>query len=441
MAVATTQLNDKDVTRLIMKYERIEADLRAGEEFSQAIFNAAQTGLVVINIKLKQIMDVNATTTMILGYEKDELVGALTSDFYPPDIDAIRTALFRDGFVRSVETTLKHKDGHEIPIILSITIINKIEEPIAALSFLDITERKEAEKALLESHKNLEQANQELKTSKDQMVQSEKLASIGQLAAGVAHEINNPVGFVSSNLTTIANYADTMNSLLKLYGALEQVDPADTEQREALLKDIRRIKEDEDLEFILGDLENVLNESMEGVHRVSEIVQNLKSFAREDSTERGLHNINDGIEAMIKMVWNELKYNCEVVRNYGEIPLIQCHPGQINQVIMNILVNASHAMPKGGGTITVGTMVTGDEMEISIADTGMGIPKEVRNRIFDPFFTTKDVGKGTGLGLAISHGIIMDHGGHIQVDSEVGKGTTFRIYLPLNDSPDHNLIG
>ncbi len=440
MVGTSTTLNEKDMTRLIENMQRVEADLREGEEFSQAIFNAAQTGLVVVNYQLQQIMDVNHTAATILGYEKDDLIGELTSVFARTGCHDIRNELEENGTILDIETYLTHQDGHKIPVILSLTKVHNSGGTIAVMSFLDISVRKEAEEKLRKSHQELKQANEQLKRHKDQIVQSEKLASIGQLAAGVAHEINNPVGFVTSNLGTISEYADTMSSILKLYNQLEQTDPENAEKRSELVLEIKGIKEDEDLEFILDDLENVLTESMEGVHRVAEIVQNLKSFAREDSTERRSHNINDGIEAMIKMVWNELKYTCEIERDFGEMPLIQCHPGQINQVIMNMLVNASHAMPDGG-TITVASRVVGKEAEISISDTGTGIPQEIINRIFDPFFTTKDVGKGTGLGLAISHGIIQDHGGHIDVQSEVGQGTTFRIYLPLGSTTQEDLIG
>jgi len=271
-------------------------------------------------------------------------------------------------------------------------------------------------------------AREKLKAHKDQIVQSEKMASIGQLAAGVAHEINNPVGYVTSNLGTVTEYAATMRKLLQMYGELEGADESAAAELRSSINDLR---EEEDLEFILGDLDNLLGESMEGVKRVTEIVQNLKSFAREDSGEKRPYDVNDGVEAMIKMVWNELKYLCQIERDLGEVPVLHCQAGQVNQVIMNMLVNASHAMPEEGGTVTISTRQVGDEVEIAIADDGCGIPPDIVSRIFDPFFTTKDVGKGTGLGLAISHGIITDHGGRIEVDSKPGAGTTFHIFLPV----------
>ncbi len=441
MTTTKETLSAEQSNRMIEKLKRVESDLREGQEFSQAMFDAAQTGLVIINTKLKQIMEANTIAGQVLGVDKDDLIGALVTDFMPPDFKALRNALFTSGSIRDVETNLTCVDGHKVPVILSVTFMGPRDRNLALLSFLDITARKETERKLLQSREDLKRANEELRIHKDQIVQSEKLASIGQLAAGVAHEINNPVGFVTSNLGTIEEYITTMGSLLKLYGEWEQTGPEDTQKRESIRNEIRTIKEEEDLEFILDDLKNVLDESMEGVKRVAEIVQNLKSFARQDSLERKPHDINEGIEAMIKMVWNELKYTCEVEREYGDVPVIRCHPGQINQVIMNMLVNASHAMAPDGGTITVSTGVVGNELEIKIADTGRGIPEEIRNRIFDPFFTTKDVGKGTGLGLSISHGIIQDHGGRIELDSEIGKGTTFRIYLPLAGQENEETLG
>ncbi|PIV80530.1 hypothetical protein COW53_09205 [bacterium CG17_big_fil_post_rev_8_21_14_2_50_64_8] len=431
-----TDIETLETKRMVERLQRVESDLREGEAFQQAIFNAAHTGLIIVDFQHQQIMDANTTAAAVLGYDPDDLIGRLLGPITPTDCDGIRQKMLEDGEVRDVETTLTHQDGHAIPVILSLTRVERGQGHFAVMSFLDISLRKAAEKELRQSHERLAKANEELKKHKDQIVQSEKLASIGQLAAGVAHEINNPVGFVTSNLGTLTEYMETIGKVLELYTELGQLPPEDDTGRAELVTRITEIKEEEDLDFILDDVANVLKESQDGVKRVTEIVQNLKSFAREDSQERRPHNINDGIEAMIKMVWNELKYHCEVERDFGEVPVIRCHPGQINQVIMNMLVNASHAMPEEGGSITVSTRTRGEEIEISIADTGTGISPDIRNRIFDPFFTTKDVGKGTGLGLAISHGIIEDHGGRIELESELGQGSTFHIYLPLTGTGD-----
>lgn len=431
----------EDQSGLIARLKRTETDLREGAAFSQAIFDAAQTGLLVIDTDLHQIMEANRAAGEILGYPVEDLIGEIVTAILPVACQEERAAVGAGAEIHNQESELIHRDGHPVAVIRSLNRAAPDKPNLVVFSFLDITARKVAESRLQEANQRLAQANEQLKKHKDQIVQSEKLASIGQLAAGVAHEINNPVGFVTSNLGTIKEYAGVLSSLLDLYSRLAELDPADVQGRADLSRRIADIKEKEDIAYITSDLDNVLDESMDGVRRVAEIVQNLKSFARDDSKTRRSHDVNEGIEAMIKMVWNQLKYTCKVERRYGEIPKIQCHPGAINQVIMNILVNASQAMPATGGTITVGTAVVDGELEIAITDTGAGIPPENLTRIFDPFFTTKEVGKGTGLGLSISHGIIQDHGGRITVASEVGKGTTFRIYLPLAGAPGEEIIG
>ncbi len=406
-----------------------------------AIFEAAQTGLIILDSNSRQIMDVNPMAAKTLGYTVDDLLGEQIHTCMPEESQKTCPFHNSDSHSQSGTLSLKKPDGEIVPVMFSTTFLQDDFSNLMVFSFLDVSERINAENELREGRDRLQEANAQLKEHKDRIVQSEKLASIGQLAAGVAHEINNPVGYVTSNLGTISEYVDTMKTVIGLYRELLALDEDQVEKKEQIQKCLEEIQEDEDLDFILEDSDNVMAESMEGVHRVAEIVQNLKSFAREDSDARGPHDINEGIDAMIKMVWNELKYRCELVRDFGQVPVVQCHKGQINQVIMNMLVNASHAMPESGGTITVKTSVKDGKLEIIIADDGSGIPEEVLPRIFDPFFTTKDVGKGTGLGLSISHGIIVDHGGSIEVDSEPGQGTEFRIYLPLVEGTDEELIG
>ncbi len=433
---------------IIVEHER---EARHRREVSQgtvlfnAIFEAAQTGLMILDSGNRQIMDVNPMAAKTLGYTVDDLLGEQIHHYMPEEQQEQCPFHSSHAEKKSGTMNLKTSSDDLVPVLFSTTFLQEEFSNLMVFSFLDISEQTSTENQLRESHDKLQQANTQLKEHKDRIVQSEKLASIGQLAAGVAHEINNPVGYVTSNLGTISEYIDTMKIVIELYRELAALPEDEKEKQATLQQAIQEIEEDEDLEFIIDDCDKVMTESMEGVHRVAEIVQNLKSFAREDSDARGPHNINDGIEAMIKMVWNELKYSCEIIKEYGQIPVVQCHKGQINQVIMNLLVNASHAMPEGGGTITITTSVNNGRVEICIADTGSGIPEEILSKIFDPFFTTKDVGKGTGLGLSISHGIIFDHGGTIEVDSEVGKGTTFRIYLPLGpvseENPDEELIG
>ncbi len=280
----------------------------------------------------------------------------------------------------------------------------------------------EANTRLAREHRELQQLLQKVETTQQQLLQSEKLAAIGQLAAGVAHEINNPVGFVTSNLGTLKGY---VGRLLELIDAYERAQPATLPAETAAVR--ARI----DLDFLREDIPALLDESAEGLQRVTRIVQDLKDFSRVDNVERQSADLNAALESTLNVVWNELKYKAEVVRELGEIPEIECVPAQINQVFMNLMVNAAQAIPQRG-RITLRSGTDGDYVWFEIEDTGCGMPEEVRKRIFEPFFTTKPVGKGTGLGLSISYDIIVKkHGGRLDVTSTPGRGTTFRISLPL----------
>ncbi|MEB3245043.1 MAG: ATP-binding protein [Vampirovibrionales bacterium] len=267
-----------------------------------------------------------------------------------------------------------------------------------------------------------------------QLVQSEKMASLGQLAAGVAHEINNPIGFVMSNLCTLSEYLQFFKQLLGYYDTLDALQD-DAAQAAILRAKIEKFKAEEDIGFILEDLDAILGESKEGVERIKEIVQNLKSFSRVDETEQREANINECLETTLKIVWNELKYKCQIEKHYQTLPLLTCHAGQLNQVFMNLLVNAAQAMPEQG-VIRISTRADATFIYIEIQDNGRGISPETLPQIFDPFFTTKPVGSGTGLGLSIVYGIIQKHQGDIDVKSELGQGTTFLIKLPLVQSAE-----
>lgn len=278
--------------------------------------------------------------------------------------------------------------------------------------------------------KRLKEAYEKLNQIQAQLIQSEKLASLGQLSAGVAHELNNPIGFVHSNLGTLDEYVRDLKSLLVKYSELEQLMASNGHCAESL-KQIRELKRDIDLGHILEDFDKLINESKEGTHRVKNIVQNLKNFSYMDKGELQLADLNQGIESTLNIIHNELKYRAEVIKEYGSIPKIQCFPQQLNQVFMNLLVNAAQAI-ETRGTIRIKTYQQNKEVVVEISDDGVGIPKENLKHIFEPFFTTKEVGKGTGLGLSVVYGIIQNHKGKIEVESEINKGSTFRVTLPLN---------
>ena len=296
-----------------------------------------------------------------------------------------------------------------------------------------LEEKVEQRTTLLNKRNNqLEQSNQELHAAQQQLIQTEKMASIGQLAAGVAHEINNPIGFVSSNLGTLKEYTDAYCSLSKKVQALIII--KDKESQSLLLQDLSEWINNEDISFINDDTTNLLKESIDGLHRVTNIVKDLKQFSRADSDEKQWFDVNECVKTTLKMVNNELKYHCNIDKDLGTLPMIWMNFGKINQVLTNLLINAGQAI-KEQGQITITTELQNDNTAILVKDNGSGISVDNINKLFDPFFTTKDVGEGTGLGLSISHGIIQEHGGNITVTSELNKGSCFSVILPIgNDS-------
>lgn len=298
------------------------------------------------------------------------------------------------------------------------------------LSFRDITARQQAEEALQREKEEQKSLIKKLEQAHNQLLQSEKMASIGQLAAGVAHEINNPIGYVNSNLGSLEQYVEKLFQVIDAYERAESA-LADTH----LMDGVRAAKQNADWEYLKQDVFDLLHESADGIVRVKRIVQDLKDFSHVDQTEWQWVDLHKGIDSTLNVVNNEIKYNAEVVKEYGEIPEVECLASQLNQVFMNMLVNASHAIGEGGnGRITIRSGVSGEMVWVEFADSGKGIAPENLTRIFDPFFTTKPVGKGTGLGLSLSYGIIEKHHGKIEVESEVGKGTTFRILIPVRQS-------
>lgn len=282
----------------------------------------------------------------------------------------------------------------------------------------------------------LKKALTKIEETQTQIIQSEKMASIGQLAAGVAHEINNPIGFVSSNLRTLGDYRQDLGKLIDHYrGFVESIrnQSFTSNMPNELITQIEAIEameENVDIDFIQEDMGDLVRDCIEGAERIRKIVLDLKDFAHPGEDKPKATDINNGIESTLNVVYNELKYKAKIIKNYGDLPIIQCYPQQINQVFMNILVNAAQAIERNG-EIRIDTELNDDVVEIRISDTGCGIPEKNLTRIFDPFFTTKDVGKGTGLGMNIAYNIVQKHNGTITVESKVGRGTTFKIRLPL----------
>ncbi len=279
---------------------------------------------------------------------------------------------------------------------------------------------------LQKTNRELKKAYRKLEDAQAQLLQSEKMAGIGQLAAGIAHEINNPIGFISSNLTTFNEYIQDITRLIQKY---EELGPNNFEK---IRREVEDLKREVDIGFILQDIKNLAGESLEGTERVKKIVTDLKDFSHVDESELKYADINKGLESALNIIRNEIKYKAEVIKEYGELPEVLCYPMQLNQVFMNILLNAVQAIEKKG-EIKISTNYNnkGNYAEVRIKDTGSGISEENIKKIFNPFFTTKDVGKGTGLGLSISYGIIKKHKGKIDINSEPGWGSEFIITLPV----------
>jgi len=287
--------------------------------------------------------------------------------------------------------------------------------------------RELAQRSEEQERKNVELqgALRALERAQGQLFHQEKLASIGQLAAGVAHELNNPIGFVHSNLGTLKRYSERIARMVEAYRTRIGEGDAELTALETELK----------IGFILEDLASLVDESLEGTERVRKIVTDLRGFSRPADQEPRYADINEALRSTLNIVHNEIKYKAQVITEAGEIPQVRCQVGHINQVFMNLLVNAAHAIEESG-EIRIVTRAEDPFVVVSIRDTGCGIPPDVLPRIFDPFFTTKEVGRGTGLGLSISYDIVHKHGGTIEVESEVGKGTTFTIRLPVAGSEE-----
>jgi two-component system, NtrC family, sensor kinase len=287
----------------------------------------------------------------------------------------------------------------------------------------DRSEVLRAQQELVQNFRHLREVNARLEEAQGQLLQSEKLASIGQLAAGVAHEINNPIGFVSSNFSSLRRYVQGLLHLLRCYAERE---PADWAADPAL----QQAKDLAEVDYVAEDLPELLSESEEGLGRVRKIVQDLKDFSRVDQADWQDADLNQGVESTLNVVMNEVKYRAEVRRAYGALPPVRCLAAQLNQVFMNLIVNAAHAMDRFG-VLTLASGVEDGWAWVSVSDDGRGMSAEVIRRIFEPFYTTKPVGQGTGLGLSLSFSIVKKHGGHIDVVSTPGQGSCFTVWVPV----------
>jgi len=318
---------------------------------------------------------------------------------------------------------------------MDITTQKQAETTLAELNTQLEAQVIQRTQALLTANQTLEEEknrqtllNRQLQEAQTHLIQSEKMASIGQLAAGVAHEINNPLGYIYSNLNNMKRYLQDLIKAADMAETLLRQLPADQAEVQAF----NQFKKAIDLEFLKQDAVDLVDESLEGASRARKIVQDLRDFSRIDKQERALFDLEAGMDATLNIVNNELKYKAEIIKEYAGLKPFECVGAQLNQVFMNLLVNAAQAIEEFGKIIIRTGYQSPDWLWVEVEDTGQGMSEATKARIFDPFFTTKPVGKGTGLGLSLSYKIIRDHQGRIEVDSTLGQGTRFRIYFPVH---------
>ncbi|MBS4099513.1 MAG: PAS domain S-box protein [Sulfuricella sp.] len=434
-AVELVQVNRRLLDDL-QEMQRFQQEVLRLQHHTELILNSAGDGIYGLDLNWNTTF-INPAAARMTGWEVGEVLGKPSHDLihhskrdgspYPREECPVYKAILA-GEVRQVdEDVFWRKDGTAFEVTYTTTPIREHGKIVGAVVvFSDTSQRKQAERDLQKSHAELRALNERLKDAQNQLLQSDKMASIGQLAAGVAHEINNPIGYVNSNLSTLGKYLRDVFAMLDAYQQAEPLLAADP----ATATRITTLRDELDIEFLKGDAVDLMKESEEGISRVKKIVQALKDFSHVDESEWQWVDLHKGLESTLNVVWNEIKYKAEVVKEYGELPEVECLPSQLNQVFMNLLVNAAHAIEERG-TITIRSGAQDQEVWVEIADTGKGIPPENLTRIFDPFFTTKPVGKGTGLGLSLSYSIVQKHHGRIDVESEVGRGTAFRIVLPV----------
>ncbi len=462
MASASALRSDGDDIDGYMEIIRDMTEIKEADKYRRLLTRAAETmqiGITVTDIE-GNIIYTNPSDAEMHGYTVKELSGLNVRLFAPENTWSpmtLRKILDLDSTkVWKRESINVRKDGSTFPVYLMSDVIkNDKGEPIAIVtSCEDITEKKHMQQELKEysehlnelvlkrtsqleeanlnlnqevverkqAEKKLEELLNELQHSQDQLIQSEKMASLGQLVAGVAHEINNPLGFVNSNLTNLKKFIN------KITEFIEHVNELSLSHEVRLA--FNEKKEDINYDYVKMRVETILERSAIGIERMKKIVLDLKTFSRLDAAEVCDADINEAIDVTLSLLTHEHKGRIEIKKEYGEIPLIKCYLSKLNQVFMNILVNACQAVDEKG-EIVIKTVSEGDMISIEISDNGKGIEEENLKKIFDPFFTTKPVGEGTGLGLSISHKIVFEHKGRLNVKSDLGKGTTFTIKLPV----------
>lgn len=399
------------------------------DSISEGIYGLDENGCVTY---------INRAAQFLLGWQPDEVTGKPAHALFHHSRENGTPCPFEEcpiswvetgGSVFNIEDRIWRKDGTSFAVEISVVkLADTGAETRTVVLFRDITERKESQDALLKSYQDLAALNVRLEAAHNQLLQAERLASVGQLAAGMAHEINNPIGFIQSNVGSLERYINAMLSLLDNYEDLER-DSAFNPLNIGKLADLKKAI---DYIYLREDMGDLLQETRSGIQRVKKIVQDLRNFSREESLgEWNWTDLHESLESALNLLQKEIGGKCTIRKEYSSIPAVYCQAAEINHAFMNILLNATQAIEEQGD-IVIRTRADENRVYIEISDTGKGIAPENLQRIFDPFFTTRPIGKGTGLGLSTAYGIVQKHHGQIDVRSIPGHGSTFCIALPIN---------
>ncbi len=412
------------VSRDITKRKLAEDALRRSEESFRILFAAIPTPVWVFDRETLKFIEVNDAAIRHYGYTREEFLGMEITDIRSAEEAARLTAELEGlGSSQGPRARWKHltKDGREITVEIESHAFDFGGRPAVLIVAEDVTERERAEVELRHA---------------------QKLEAVGGLAAGIAHELNTPIQFIGDNTRFLQDGFASLNEVIALYRKLNRA-AANGNIDKTLVEEVSRSEQAAELDYLTTEIPQAIRQSLEGVERVATIVRAMKEFAHPDRHEKVAADLNKAIQNTLTVARNELKYVADVETDLGDLPPVLCHVGDINQVLLNILVNAAHAIgdvAQGAGKrgkIRVETRAESKFVRIAITDTGGGIPPEIRDKIFEPFFTTKEVGHGTGQGLTIVRSIVVEkHGGTVTFNSEVGRGTTFVIRLPIHGAPE-----
>jgi len=394
-------------------------EIGKSETSFRVLFNVIPQPVYVFDRETLQFLEVNDACLKSYGYSRDELLKMKIIDLRPQEeIPRMRQTLAQSGPMSVLSSPFKHRvrDGRILDMEVSTHSCEFAGKNAALSVALDVTEKNRLEMELRHS---------------------QKLEAVGSLAAGIAHEINTPIQFVGDNLRFLLDEFAGVSRLVDKYRELERAAALGAVSPD-LLNEVHEAYQASDWDYLLSEVPRAMNQTLEGIARVATIVRAMKAFSHPDRGERVPTDINAGLQTTLIVARNELKYVAEVETDFGDLPQVSCYPGDLNQVFLNLLVNAAHAIQDAvkdsgrKGKIKVVSRAEDGFVSINISDTGTGIPESIRDRIFEPFFTTKEVGRGTGQGLALAHSIIVDkHGGSLTFESQVGVGTTFTIHLPI----------